>query len=441
MKMTNFQIIVTGLFAFFLLLGVGVFAAFGGLRGNASTGPVTIWGTVDSALMNNLITTLRNGNSTLADVTYVQKNPATYDSDLLNAMASGSGPDLFLVSQDNLYSFSNKITTIPYSDVSQAEFTNSFIDEGQLFLTQSGELALPFSIDPLVMYWNRSLYATAGVAEPPQYWNDFLTLAPKITSLDASSNVGQAAVALGTWQNITNAKAILSALFMQAGDTITAQNSAGQVVSVFGQTPANAPANPAESALRFYTEFANPSKTSYSWNDSLAQSSDAFVNGNLATYFGFASEYSTIAARNPNLSFGVGVLPQLQGNSTHSTFGQLTGLAISRTSTNARGALAVAEALTSQQAISLLTPALGLPPVRRDVSVDTSNNAPMQVFVESSLIANAWLDPTSAQTDTVFQNMIEQVLSGAQQPAGAVAEGAQALTQLFASQGASSISQ
>ncbi|HEY5382990.1 MAG TPA: extracellular solute-binding protein [Candidatus Paceibacterota bacterium] len=431
MKMSNFQLIVTGLFVLFIIAGVGVFAAFGGLRGGSSTGPVTIWGTVDSTLMSNMLTTLRDSNKVFSDVTYVQKKPATYNAELLNAMASGSGPDLFLISQDNLYSFANKITPIPYSAVSQAQFTDSFIDEGQLFLTPNGALALPFSIDPLVMYWNRNIYATAGIASAPVYWNDFLTIAPKITSLDASANVRQAAVALGTWQNITNAKAILSSLFMQAGDPVVARNATGQLVAVFGQMPPSAPANPAESALRFYTEFANPSKTSYSWNDSLAQSSDAFASGDLATYFGFASEYPAIAARNPNLSFGVAVLPQLQGNSTHVTFGQLTGVALSRTAANPTGALAVAEALTGQQAISLLAAAVPLPPVRRDVVVDTSNNAPMQAFVQSSLIAHAWLDPAPAQTDALFQNMIEQVQSGAAQPAGAVAEGAQVLAQLF----------
>jgi maltose-binding protein MalE len=385
-------------------------------------------------MMSNLLTTLKSSNSAFDDVSYVQKKPATYNAELLNAMASGSGPDLFLVSQDQVYSFQNKITPIPYSAVSQAQFINSFIDEGQLFLTSSGALALPFSIDPLVMYWNRGLYATAGIASAPVYWNDFLTIAPKITSLDASSNVRQAAVALGTWQNVDNAKAILSTLFMQAGDSITALNASGSTVSVFGATPMNAPTNPAESALRFYTEFADPSKTSYSWNSSLAQSSDAFASGDLATYFGFASEYAALAARNPNLSFGVSVLPQLQGNSTHSTFGNMEGVAISRTAANPNGALAVAEALTGQQAISLLVQAVALPPVRRDVSINTANNAPMQVFVESSLIAHAWLDPAPAQTDTIFKTMVNEVLSGASAPAAAVGEAAQALGQLFSGQ-------
>ncbi len=147
------------------------------------------------------------------------------------------------------------------------------------------------------------------------------------------------------------------------------------------------------------------------------------MGGNLATYFGFASEYSTIAARNPNLSFGVTLLPQLQGNSSRSTFANMTGVAISRTAANPNGALAVAEALTGQAAISLLAQAVPLPPVRRDVALDTSNNAAMAVFVQSSLVSHAWLDPAPAQTDALFKAMIEQVLSGAAEPAGAVAEG------------------
>lgn len=431
MKMSNFQLIALVLFGFFILLGVGVFAAFGGLLGGKSIGPVTVWGTLDANTVNTMLGTLKSSDKTFASVTYVQKDPSTYDADLVNAMASGQGPDLFLVSQDDVYSFANKITPISYADFSQSQFENSFIDEGQIFLTPNGSLALPLLIDPLVMYWNKNLFAAAGLADPPQYWSDFLTVAPKITSLDANANVQQSAVALGTWKNVDNAKAILSALFMQAGDPIVAISSAGTPTPVFGTSPPNAAANPAESALRFYTEFADPSKTTYSWNNALPDSATAFVNGNVGAYFGFASEYSTLAARNPNLSFGVAPLPQLEGDTTHLTFANITGVAISRTAANPAGALAVAEHLTDQQAISLLAGQIFLPPVRRDVVVDTSNNAVAAVFVQSSLIAESWLDPAPASTDTIFENMVEEVLSGANEPASAVAGASQSFNQLF----------
>jgi len=430
-NLSTFQIVVLGLFVTFILVGVGAFSAFGGLLGGTKTGPVVIWGTLDANVVDNILTTLRSSDKTFSSVSYVQKNPGTYTTDLVNAMASDNGPDLFVVSQDQLTPFANKIIPIPYAAVSQAQYTNSFIDEGNLFLTPQGALALPLTIDPLVMYWNRDIFAAAGIASPPAYWDDLINEAPKITSIDQRSNVQKSAAALGEWSNVNDAKAILSALFLQAGDPLTQRDQNGTAVPVFGTTPQGAPENPAESALRFYTEFADPSKTTYSWNASLPDSQLSFVSGNLGIYLGFASELSSIAARNPNLNFSVAPLPQLMGSTAHATFGILEGVAISRTAANPAGALAVAEALTGQAAQILFIQALKLPPVRRDVAVDTSGNAAMQAFVQSSLIARGWLDPNPAGTDAVFKSMIEDTISGAQQPAGAVATAAQAFAALF----------
>jgi ABC-type glycerol-3-phosphate transport system substrate-binding protein len=425
MKMTTFQMITLIAFGMFMVLGIAIFSVFGGIAGNNGVGVVLVWGTADQQTMETLLAQLKSQNKTFRDVTYVQKSPTTYTSDLINAMASGAGPDLFLVTQDNIQSFANKVLPIPYNSVSQSAYTTAFIDEGQLFLTPTGSLALPFMVDPLVMYWNKNLFATAGVATPPQYWNGFLDLAPKITSIDAGSNVQQSAVALGEWQNIVHAKEILSTLFMQAGDSIVLRAADGSAQAVFGQTPANQASNPSQSALLFYTEFANPTKTTYSWNRSLLKSRDLFVAGNLAVYFGFSSEYKDIAAANPNLSFAVAMAPQIQGSTVHMTFGQLTGVAIARTARNAPGALLVAQGLVSQVSQQALALQTGMPSVRRDVALDTSANAATQVFAQSALITRGWLDPDSAQTDAMFKSMIESVLSGKADPAGAVAQSAQ----------------
>lgn len=429
--MSTFQIVVLGIFATLILIGVGVFAAFGGVFGGGGVGAVTLWGTIDQQTMEGVIDILHAEDKSFDNVRYVEKNPTTYSADLVNSMASGSGPDLFLVSNEELYSFSDKVLTIPYNIIPQGSYLASFVDEGQLFLSQKGELALPFFIDPLVMYWNRDLLASAGIASPPQFWNDFFTLAPKITALDSVSNVKKSAVALGEWRNIPSAKNMLSTLFMQAGDSIVGEDGTGKLAIVFGSTPENVTTNPAESALRFYTEFANPSKQSYSWNRSLPRADTMFVAGDLAVYFGYASEYNILRARNPNLRFSVTPLPQIEGNSTRVAYGKITGIAIARTAINVQGALAIAQKLSDKNAVGLIAGALSLPPVRRDVAVDTSSNAAAGVFVESALIARGWLDPSKEESDVIFQTMIESVVSGKATPATAVAEGSQSLRQLL----------
>ena len=158
---------------------------------------------------------------------------------------------------------------------------------------------------------------------------------------------------------------------------------------------------------------------------------DAFVSVKLALYFGFASEYAALAARNPNLHIGVAPVPQIKNGGVRLTYGRLTGVAIARTSQNQSGALVVAQLLAGQAGASALAAAAQLPPVRTDIRFDTSNNAPMAVFAQSALMARAWLDPAPAQTDDIFKTMIESVVTGAAQPDAAVSVAAQALGLLY----------
>ena len=423
-----------GVFVALIVVGVGVFSLFGGVGGTSGTGPVVIWGTIDQTTMDRVLTALSEQDKSLQDATYVSKKPATYQSELINAIAAGTGPDLILLSQSTIGTLSDKISLLPYSAVSQSVYLSSFVDEGQLFLTPQGMLALPFTIDPMVMYWNRDMFTSVGEANPPQYWNDFISLAPKMTSLDAGGTVRRSLVALGTWDNITGAKAILSALMMQTGDFITSRTSEGALTTTLGAKQGDGSVAPAAEALRFYTDFANPSKTTYSWNRSLPNSYNAFASGDVAVYFGHASEYRSISERNPNLRFGVAAMPQLQGTSARITSGTIQGLAVARGAQNPSGALAVALKLTTAAAASAVAQEMGLPPARRDVSVDTSASSVATVFVQSALMARSWADPNSAATDSIFKAMIESVSSGRLDPEQAVYEAAAGMRQLLPNQ-------
>ena len=429
--MSTFQLVVVSVFVAFIVIGVGAFAMFGGVFGGAGTGAVTIWGTLPQDIGDKLLEGLRTDDKNLQDAMYVEKDASSYESTLLNAMASGAAPDIFLVTQEQLGAFSDKILTIPYGTVSQSQFVSSYVDEGQIFLTPQGALALPFAIDPLVMYWNRDLFGTAGLAQAPLYWNDFLTLAPKMYSANSSQNITRSAVAMGAWSNIAHAKEVLSTLFMQAGEPVTVRNAAGALTAVFGQTSQSAGNNPAESALRFYTEFGNPSKTTYSWNRSLPRSDEAFLSGKLGVYFGFASEYRSLAERNPNLHFAVALMPQLQGSGNTMTYGRMTALAIPKSARNIPGAAAVAQSLAGAPAAAALSVLTNMPSARRDVRLDTAGSTVNDIFTQSALIARGWVDPGQSKTDAVFKTMIESVVSGASVPATAVSEAAQEFTQII----------
>lgn len=408
--MSNFQTILLGIFIFFIVIGVAVFAT---LKGSSTTesAPIVLWGTVSSDAFGQFLTKLNSGLEDQLKVVYIEKRPDTFDQEYIEALAKGGGPDAILLSQDLIIRHRETIVPVSYATFPERDFRDTFIAEGELYLTPFGILAFPFSVDPLVMYWNKDMFTNAGLATYPRTWTDIGALAGILTTRDVASNVRTSAVALGEFRNINHAKEILSALIIQAGNPITSYTAEGGVDNLLADRLSFATA-PTESALSFYTKFSNPTDQVYSWNRALPASKTYFLSGNLATYFGFASELSDIRTKNPNLNFDVAVLPQALTGKNRATFGNMLGLAIAKSSRDPNNTLAVLAGLFNREAIAIWSESTKLPPVRRDLLLTRPQDPYLSVFYDSALISKAWLDPRPESTDTIFRDMIESVTSG-----------------------------
>jgi ABC-type glycerol-3-phosphate transport system substrate-binding protein len=410
-NMTTFQIAVIGIFVALAIVGVLIFAGVGGLGDDdQKIGNVEIWGTVSHQIIDKMISELNTGNGRFADVDYIEKDKETYEEEFVEALAAGSGPDLFLLEQDGIIRNQDKIIEIPYDTIPERDFKNTFIEEGEMYLTENGVLGLPFTIDPMVMYWNRDIFQSVGIANPPEFWDELFVLSPKITQRDTASNITRSFTALGEFTNVENAKEILSAFIIQSGNRIVVPIVNGFESIINEKLDFATP--PAEAAVRFYTEFSNPIKSVYSWNKSLPNSKQLFTAGDLAIYFGFASELSEILRSNPNLNLNINPLPQLRDANTKVTYGKMSAFAIPKNSKNQAGALSTGLALTSLENIARFSVDLGLPPVRRDALIDKPTDAIGSVFYDSALMSKSWFDPDSDETDDIFKNMVESVTSG-----------------------------
>jgi ABC-type glycerol-3-phosphate transport system substrate-binding protein len=224
MKTSKFQL---GLMAFFVIFIAGGLLFFSAFKGKTqSTAPaVVIWGTLPSGVVNTYfgITVAKAESPAFSQVTYVQKRPETMYQQYVEALVTGTGPDILLMPQEDLLRYQGKIIPIPYDTYPENDYKNTFIQEGELYLTSSGILAIPFTVDPMVMYWNRDIFSNALIASPPKTWEEFLSLAPILTKRDNATNIVRSAVGLGEYNNVTHAKDIMSLLFMQAGTPITAR--------------------------------------------------------------------------------------------------------------------------------------------------------------------------------------------------------------------------
>ena len=110
--------------------------------------------------------------------------------------------------------------------------------------------------------------------------------------------------------------------------------------------------SPAVSALRMYTEFANPAKYFYSWNRAMEKDIDAFSQYKLSIYFGLMSDFLRIKNKNPNLNFDITTIPQIRDdNSRKLTGGKVYGVAVLKSTKDMYSSIALAAFLSSPDSV------------------------------------------------------------------------------------------
>ena len=405
-----FQIILLAVFGALAVAGVLIFALATAVDQGDALGPVEIWGSLPERTITPVLQLAAETDPRLAQVTYLEKDPVQYEAELTNALATGGGPDLFILRQDYAMKNAPKIAPIPSAQLSRKQFADTFVEAAAPFYSSEGALAVPLVVDPLVLYWNRDTLSGNGYAKPPLYWSEVADMAASSTIRRGDGSIEKATVALGEFSNIPAAKWILSALVMQAGGTPTTVDSEGRLEASLGGYSGGG-REAAESAISFYTEFANPSKETYSWSRSLGSAQRAFSAGDLALYVGHASEAALIQQMNPNLNFAIARLPQRSPSARPVNVATVYALAVSRTSKNPVGARTVASLIAQENLSRELAIRLGVSSALRDVLAKLAEGE-QDLFNRETLIARSWIDPDPEKTSNIFRAMIERIAGG-----------------------------
>jgi ABC-type glycerol-3-phosphate transport system substrate-binding protein len=426
-----------GVITFFIIAAVGgvaVFAIgpsfFGGNEGPQSA-TVTVWGTVDS---NDIDETLRGAGIREREsltVNYTQVPANELRNRLVNALARNEGPDVLLTPHTRLHQLQEFVVSLGPQTYSSRSFRNNFVEGTEIFLRPDGVMALPFAMDPLVMYWNRDMLSSAGFVSPPETWKQLSKYIQRITQVDQAENIDRSAIAMGTAQNIAQNKQILSALFFQAGNPIVTSDESGRPSVALLNS--NRRERGAEAALRLYTQFANPAAETYSWNNNMPQDRRAFASNQVAMYFDTGQAISEVRSRNPNLNFDITRIPQREDGQTR-TYGTMYGFAmLERVSPQRRGRVFSALQRLAAPAVAESTlENTNLTPVRKQVVANASpENAYKSTLLSAAVTARGWLDPDPAQSDNIFADMITSVISGQSNVDSAIETAGQSLDVLF----------
>lgn len=272
---------------------------------------------------------------------------------------------------------------------------------------------LPLFMDTLALYYNRDLFNNAGISNPPQYWNrEFQQNVKKLTKQDNKGILVQSGVALGSGANIDRSYDILSVLMMQNG-TEMMTDSGGITFAVIPEAMQNKTTAPGLDALRFYTDFANPAKEVYSWNKSLDNSLELFLQGKLAMMFGYSYMIPTIKARAPKLNFGIAPLPQIEGNPQSINMGNYWVEVVSKKSKYSNEAWDFVQFITKAEQARVYLEKTKRPSALRNLIPEQTDDQDIGVFAEQVLTAKTWyqgMDPVSAQA--YIEEMIDNVAGG-----------------------------
>ena len=430
MAFENIRPFQVGLLGGFALLGVvsliliATFQGFSTGQGKIYGDAVVIWGTLNNTAIRNTINKIAEDDKDFSVVTYVEKDPRTFEEELVNAIAENRAPDAILMSHEDLVTYRPKLLSIPYENFPLRNFKDTYLDGAEIFALSDGLYALPFAVDPVVMYWNRDIFSTGGLALPPATWEALTDTVQQLTLRDATRNILQSTVAFGEYRNVDHGKEVLLTLLLQSGSRMIEESEQNYVVAL--DEPINQDSRPPlASTLQFYTEFSNANSQLYSWNRAKENDLNEFLGGTLALYFGYGSEALRVRQRNPNLNFDVTSVPQGAGATIKRVYGQFYGLALLRSTSNPQGTYRALLTLSSPEAAAAISEELSLSPVHRSTIALGSPNPYRQTILSQALIARGWLDPGSEASDTILETMVEDVVSNRQKASAAAGDAVQ----------------
>lgn len=281
-----------------------------------------VWGVFDDTdAYMDIFNEYRKVNPYVRSIEYRKMSPETYREDLLNALAAGKGPDLFMVRNGWRSAFEDKVAPVPDILINEQRYREALVDVAAYDFIGSDKkiYGLPLSADSLALYYNKDLFNAAGIAKPPTTWEELLEDARRLSRVDQFGNVTQSGVALGTAYNINRSTDALTVLMFQLGANLGGTPDAPAVLSD----------EKGRQALEFYTQFANSNSPFYSWNPRLHYSIDAFYEGTLGMMINYSWHYQTIKQKNAKLNFGTAPLPQFSGTAPQN-FANYWGYAVSK---------------------------------------------------------------------------------------------------------------
>ncbi|MBI5420931.1 MAG: extracellular solute-binding protein [Parcubacteria group bacterium] len=356
----------------------------------------------------------------------IKKDYKTYERELVDALASGDGPDVFMIHNSWLPKHQSKLAPAPAELLTPFSIQKNFPDVVTTDFVRDGKIyALPLSIDTLALFYDKDVFNGAFISAPPRTWGELGSIATRLTKRDAGGNIIQSGVALGAGdKSVDKASHILPLLMMQKG-VVMVRESGKSYTPVLSSDSGGVGENPAVDALNFYLQFSDPLSPLYTWDSSQHYSIDAFsynptVRNKVAMILSYWYQIAVMKGdenkkgKNPNLNFGVAQMPQRDdvNESQYATYADYWGYAVAKSTKDPKMAWSFVQFLTSKAQAQQYLVATKRPPALRSLISSYQDDPILSVFANQILIAKSWIQPGASDANPLFSQAIDQVTRG-----------------------------
>ncbi|MDD5711070.1 MAG: extracellular solute-binding protein [Candidatus Colwellbacteria bacterium] len=360
-----------------------------------------LWGVDNRKVWEGTISRFRSVYP--VEVKYKRIDPASYEKDVVNALAAGEGPDIFMFDNNWLLKHEAKIIPAPSEKFSLATLQSLFPQAAEQDFVLGGEIyALPLYIDTLILAYNRDHFDQGGITAPPATWTEFDADIPALKKMNGV-NIERAAFAVGgTSPDISNAPDLLNLFVMQSGVTMINDDLDGVLFNK----------EAGQNSFSRYVSYANPNlPTVYTWNNALGKDAELFARNNVSGVFIYSSQLDDLRSKNTLINTGVAAMPQVSSEATIN-YPNYFGLAVANSAEDQGAAWDfVIFATTDQTSAEEYFQDTDLPPALRSLidkyKDDTGKNG---ILARQALTARSWLQPDEAFVRDAFNGAIGAVL-------------------------------
>lgn len=402
------KFVIVGLIAVVTIaLGLITFVSWQQRLAVGSVKKVTLewWGVWEQPeVMKKLIDTYHQSHP-LVSIRYSGFRPEEYQEKLLKAWAVDQGPDIFMIPNTWMNEYANQYLApmpaemqVPAREVrgtirkqtvdviqKYAGYTTKDIRDRFLDVVYKDGIigdrvyGLPFSVDTMVLYYNRALLQANGIAEPAHDWTELLRQAQQISQINDQDELIQSAIAMGTTNNVPNAFDIISLLMLQNG--ITPGTTSGATFANDNRTA---------DVLSFYQAFARNDTTAYSWNEKQGNALDVFTSGRLAYFLGYNYHAPLIAKSNPKLDYDIIPVPTNQGATKEVAYANYWMNVVAKKSKNKSVAWQAIWELTQGNPVKTYLTDTGKTTALRSLVREQQENQRLAPFAKNLLQAESW---------------------------------------------------